>query len=136
MNIVIDSNVLFSALIKDSLTRKIILEYDGQFLFPSFIFEEMEKHKAELFRKSGLSQEEFDQLLIFILKKTIIVPTEILYPYRKRALEIIGHIDKDDVLFFACALAYLNSFIWSDDKKLKEQSIIRILNTSEMKEVF
>ena len=29
MKIVIDSNILFSALIKDSVTRKIILEYDG-----------------------------------------------------------------------------------------------------------
>jgi len=44
MSIVLDANILFSALIKDSLTRKIILEYDGLFLFPEIIFEEMKKH--------------------------------------------------------------------------------------------
>jgi len=33
---------------------------------------------------------------------------------------------------FACALAYKDSVIWSDDKKLKKQSEIQIINTSEM----
>jgi predicted nucleic acid-binding protein len=51
LNIVIDSNILFSALIKDSLTRRIILDYDKTFLFPEFIFEEIQKHKEELLKK-------------------------------------------------------------------------------------
>ena len=63
MNIIIDSNPLFSALIKDSSTRRVILEYDGFFLFPSFIFEEMQKHKAELLKKSRMPEEDFDKLL-------------------------------------------------------------------------
>ena len=58
MQIILDSNVLFSALIRDSITRKIILEYDGKFLFPSFIFEEIEEHKHELVSKSNLISEE------------------------------------------------------------------------------
>ena len=66
MRIIIDSNVLFSALIRDSTTRRIILEYDYFFLFPSFIFEEVEKHKEELFKKSKMTKEDFDSLLGFI----------------------------------------------------------------------
>ena len=54
MRIIIDSNILFSALIKDSVTRKIILEYNGCFLFPYIIFEEMEEHKEELLEKKSL----------------------------------------------------------------------------------
>jgi len=67
MNIVLDSNILFSALIKNSTTRKIILDYDGFFLFPSYIFIEMEHHKDELYKKSELSEKEFDDLLHLIL---------------------------------------------------------------------
>ena len=52
MKIIIDSNVLFSALIKDSVTRKIILEYGDFFLFPEFIFEEMEKHRKRNYLKN------------------------------------------------------------------------------------
>ena len=50
MKVVIDSNILFSALIKDSITRRLILEYDDFFLFPSYIFDEIEKHKDELIK--------------------------------------------------------------------------------------
>jgi len=132
MNIILDSNVLFSALIKDSITRKIILEYEGFFLFPSYIFLEAEKHKKELLRKSKMKEEEFNELFGIILKKVLIVPVSVLYPYKKEALKIIKDIDINDVLFVACALAYPNSIIWSDDKRLKNQSKIKVLNTMEM----
>ena len=132
MNIIIDSNVLFSALIKDSITRRIILEYNGFFLFPSFIFEETEKHKETLLNKSQMNTKDFNMLLNILLRKVMIVPTEVLFPYRKEAYEIVKDIDPDDSLFIACALAYPDSFIWSDDKKLKQQSKIRIVNTLEM----
>jgi len=130
MNIIIDSNELFSALIKDSITRKIILEYASFFLFPSFIFEEMQKHKTELLKKSRMSGEDFSKLLQLILKN--IVPNEVLIPYRKEAFEIVKNIDPDDVLFVACALAYHNSIIWSNDRKLKKQSRVKVLNTKEI----
>ncbi len=132
MNIIIDSNVLFSALIKDSTTRKLILNYDGFFLFPDFIFEETEKHKAELFEKSKMNQEDFDKLLELILQKVVIVPNEILQPFKEEAIKIVKDIDIDDALFVACALAYENSIIWSDDKKLKIQTKIKVLNTKEI----
>ena len=67
MRIIIDANVLFSALIKESITRKLILEYDGYFLFPDFIFQEMEKHRHELVEKSEMNETEFKQLLQLIL---------------------------------------------------------------------
>ena len=132
MKIVIDSNILFSALIKDSKTRKIILEHEGFFLFPQYIFEEMEKHMGMLLKKSRLPKHEFNTLLTILLKKVVIVPNDILLPFRKQALEIVKEIDKDDVLFIACALAYPESIIWSNDKKLKNQKSIRILNTDEI----
>ena len=135
MRIIIDSNVLFSALIKDSTTRKIILEYAGLFLFPEFIFEEMEKHKRELFRKSGMPENDFNRLLQMLLQKVVIVPNEFLKPYRTEALEIIRDIDPDDVLFMACVLAYPNSILWSDDKNLKTQTRVKVLNTQEIMKI-
>ena len=132
MKIVLDSNILFSALVKDSKTRRIILEYEGFFLFPQFIFEEMEKHIEELLKKSKLSKQEFNTLLTTLLKKVVIVPNDVLLPFRRKALDIVKNIDKDDVLFVACVLAYPESIIWSNDKKLKTQKSIRVLNTNEI----
>lgn len=132
MQIIIDSNVLFSALIKNSLTRKLILKYEGSFLFPSFIFEEVEEHKQELLDKSGMNKEEFAKLLGIILEKVVVIPCEILSPFREKAFELVKDIDEDDLLFVACALAYPNSIIWSDDKHLKNIKYIKIINTKEI----
>lgn len=132
MKIVLDSNVLFSALIKDSTTRKLILEYNKFFLFPSYIFEEMEKHKGELLKKSRMNKEDFDKLLEIILKKVLIVPEELLKANKNEAIGIVKDIDLDDAVFIACALAYPESVIWSDDKKLKRQNKVKILNSTEM----
>lgn len=132
MKIVIDSNILFSALIKDSITRRMILDYEGLFLFPEYIFEEMKKHKADLIKKSNMTQEDLQKLMALLLLKVTVIPNEVLQNYKKEAYQIIKDIDPDDVTFIACALAYPNSVIWSDDKKLKNQSTIKIINTNEM----
>ena len=132
MLIVIDSNILFSALIKDSTTRRLILEYTGFFLFPEFIFEEMDKHKDELLKKSKMSEEDFNQLLQLLLTRVLIVPNASLEKHYDTAFELVKDIDHDDLLFFSCALNYPESVIWSDDAKLKKQSKIKIINTYEM----
>ncbi len=132
MIIIIDANILFSALIKNSKTREIILKSDEFFLFPSYIFIEMQKHKDDLLKKSGMLEKEFRRLLQLILSKVLIVPNEVLIPYQKAAWEIIKDIDPKDVLFVACALSYPNSVIWSNDKRLKKQTKVKILNTQEI----
>lgn len=132
MNIVIDSNIFFSALIRNSTTRRIILSYDGFFIFPAYVFDELNKHKSFIIKKSGLSDENFNLLIKLLLRKIIIVPENILLKYRDEAKAIIESIDINDVLFIACALAYSDSVLWSDDKDLKKQSRITVWNTSEV----
>mgnify|MGYP001561547316 CR=1 FL=1 len=135
MHVVLDANILFSALIKDSTTRKLILEYEGIFLFPEYIFEEAEKHKDEIFRKSEMSADEFNKLLALLLRKVIIVPSEVLEPHRQEAHEIVKNIDINDTLFVACALLYKGSIIWSNDSQLKKQQRIKVINTVEAMEL-
>ncbi len=113
MKIIIDSNVLFSALIRDAKTRSIILEYGDFFLFPSYIFEEMHEHIDELYTKTKLSKDDFKKLLHLILRKVVIVPNDVLEPYKDKSVEIIKDIDIDDAPFIACSLAYPNSAIRS-----------------------
>jgi len=136
MKIVVDANVLFSALIKNSKTRKLILNYEGFLLFPSFIFEEIEKHKKYLLKKSNMCEEDFNKLLDIILEKFFIVPSKMLLKHRNNALKIVKNIDINDVIYFACALSFPESVIWSNDKKLKEQSKINVFNTSEIADLF
>ena len=135
MIIVLDSNAFISALIKDSTTRKIITGTKETLIIPEYFFQEVRNHKEEILLKSRLTEEDYHQLLYRLLQYILIIPNEIMYPFKKQALEIIKEIDTDDVLFIACALAFPHSIIWSDDKKLKNQNKIKILNTKEMIEL-
>ncbi len=132
MKIIIDSNILFSALIKDSTTRRLIIEYNGYFLFPNYVFKELNKYKQELLLKSKMQEEEFNKLLQIILEKVIVISNEDIRHYRKEAWELIKDIAPEDVIFIAVGLAYQNSILWSNDKNLKSQNRVKVLNTKEI----
>ncbi len=48
MRLVIDTSILISALLKDSVTREILFFSSIDFLLPEYAFEEIEKHKDNL----------------------------------------------------------------------------------------
>ena len=132
MIIILDSNILFSALIKDSLTRKLIYGLHEDLIFPEIVLDELRKYKEELISKSMLNEVEFDEVLSLILKYIRIIPNEQLKPHKKEAWELIKEYSPEDVMFIACCLAFDNSILWSDDKKLKRQEKVKVLNTAEI----
>ncbi len=136
MIIVIDSNIFMSALIKDSLTRKLMVECSQRLLFPEIIFDEMRKHKNEIIKKSKLTKEEYEKLISKLLSYVEIIPLETIRQFRWEAKKIMEHIDPNDVLFIATALAYESAYIWSDDKHFQQQDKINIFTTSEMIHLF
>ena len=58
--------------------------------------EELENHKHELLKKSGLRAHDFDKLLALLLHKVVVVPTELLVRYRQEAYDLVKDIDPDD----------------------------------------
>ncbi len=131
MNIVIDTNIVISALIKDKFTRYFITHSKNNFLIPEFELVEIYNHKEEIMYKSNLSEIEFNILLLRLLKYIRIIPTHMLIDKEKQARKIIGHIDDDDVQFIAAALKF-NCPIWSDDKHFKKQNAIEVLTTKQI----
>lgn len=131
MNVVVDTNIFISALIKESRTRDLIVYSKDNLLLPELELEEIENHKEEILKKSGLSEKEFYGLLQGLLRYFKIIRTEEVVDYRKEAFNIIGKIDDDDIIFFATALAF-NCPIWSDDSHFKKQDKIKILTTFDM----
>ena len=79
-----------------------------------------------------MRKKDFELLLSLLLQKVTIVENKVLDKYQKEAYEIVKNIDPNDSVFIACGLAYQNSIIWSDDKKLKKQTTVKVVNTSEM----
>ncbi len=52
MRLVVDANILFSSLIKDSITRRLILLDDFDLFTPEYVFIELEKHIDHIQKKS------------------------------------------------------------------------------------
>jgi len=132
MDLVVDANVLFAALIKDSFSYDILFSGKFQLFTSEYIFTELEKHKEEIMEKTEQTTEEFFRLIETLKRRIIIVPLEELVPYTEEAEKLTP--DPDDIAYFALALK-LNCAIWSNDKKLKEQNKIKIYNTHELSRI-
>ena len=133
MKLVIDVNVVISALIKDSTTRRILLNKNIDYYFPEKSFEKIMKYEVYILKKSGLSQDEFYKVLSKLFININLIKDESLKVYWERAKNIMQDIDKEDVVFIACALVLGNkSFIWSDDKDFRKQKIVPIITTKDL----
>ena len=132
MDLIIDANVLFSALIKDSFAYTLLFSDAFHLFTPEYIFIELEKHKEEILKKTERTEEEFFRLIEIIKRRIVIVPLEELVPYVEEAEKLTP--DPDDMAYFALALK-LNCTIWSNDKKLKKQNKTEVYNTHELSRI-
>lgn len=129
MDLVVDANILFAALIKNSFSYNLLFSDKFHLFTSEYIFTELEKHKEEILEKTERTTEEFFRLLEILKRKIILVPLEELTEYVDEAEKLTP--DPDDMVYFALALK-LNCAIWSNDKKLKEQTKIKVYNTKEL----
>ncbi len=127
MNLVIDANILFSALLKDSTTSDILFKHT--LYAPEFIFEEFRKYKDYLKSKTKRSEEEFNDLFTLFERRVILIPKKEIDSFIVKA-EMISS-DPKDIAYFALALK-IKCPIWSNDKELKKQQAVKIYSTEEL----
>lgn len=132
MRIILDSNILIAALLRDSIVRKILIESDLYFLLPEVSLDEIRRHEDELVRKSKIAVDEFRAFLERLLQYIEVVPTETLRLREREAKRIMAEIDPGDVPFIAAALAFEDAVVWSDDKHFKRQDAVSVVNTKEL----
>jgi len=132
MRLVLDANVIFAALIRDSVTRKILFHPKFEFFVPDFVFDEITKNISIITKKTGLSEMEILTLLD-TLKDNIITFSHSFYKLKiKEANKIIGKYDKNDIPYIALALSIENNGIWTNDKHFLKQNKIRIWSTQDL----
>ena len=128
MDLVIDSNILFAALLKESGTSDILFKH--RLYAPEFIFEEFKKYKEYLKDKTKRSEENFNELFDLFERNAILIPKEEIDPFIEKAEKISP--DAKDVPYLALALK-LRCGLWSNDRSLKEkQSVIQVYSTEEL----
>ena len=125
MDLVIDSNILFAALLKESGTSDILFKHT--LYAPEFIFEEFRKYKDYLKGKTKRTEEDFNGLFDLFERNVILIPKEEIEPFIEKAEKISP--DAKDVPYLALALK-LKCSLWSNDGDLKEkQNTIKVYST-------
>jgi predicted nucleic acid-binding protein len=128
--LVIDSNILFAALIKVGSTSDLLFSDKFRFYAPQFIFEEFEQYKELLISKTKRSDHDFNKLIGLFKRRITIIPKKEVDPFIDKAKEISPDIK--DVPYVALALK-LNAAIWSNDKDLKEKlNVVKVYSTEEV----
>jgi len=129
MKAIVDANVLFSCLIKDSTAREIFFNPVLVLFAPEFIIKEFISHLREIQIKSGLSEKDFLTLADNAFSQIQLVKNAELKPFLPAAASLIS--DSKDWLYLACALKE-DAVMWTNDKGFKAQARIRVLTTKEI----
>ena len=134
MKLVIDTNSIISALIKNGISRRIIFSPLIQFITPDHSLREISKYKELICKKAKINSNEFDIILNLLFEKISIIPKEEYERFFDSAKTLIE--DKDDIPFIALCLASKADGIWSDDAHFKTGKEITIFRTRELAVAF
>ena len=131
MKLVVDANVVISALISDSKTRELLVTLEPDLLTPEVVHDEIERYEDLIVEKSGMDIDRVRQFIDLLFDHIETVPASEFYQYIDQAESAIGDTDPDDVLYVACALG-CEASIWSDDSDFAEQELVSVFTTSEV----
>ena len=130
MKIVVDTNRVVAALVKDSTTRSIMFNKNFDFITPDYTISEIQEHKDELKANANLSDDEFDILLALVFENIAIIPKsdyEVYLDERKNDIS-----DADDIPVLAVAIATKAEAIWAHDPHFKEQKKVKVFTNIDM----
>jgi len=137
MELVIDAAILFSFFKPESFTRDFVksLYISGVRLFaPDFLLGELLSLKDKICEYSGLDEEDFVTSFILLCEVIDVVPRSEFNEFIPKAEKLLPEHPKD-APYFALALK-LGIPIWSNEKRFKSQSNVRVFSTHELKELF
>ena len=119
--IIVDANILFSALLrKDSPFAEILLYRDHQFCICESTLVELFRHKERIVAFSRLRDTDIAALLHAFLR-WLTVEREELIPTacREEAVELCRDVDPGDEPYVALTLAF-HGRLWTGDQKLRK----------------
>ena len=123
MRIVIDTNIVFSAVLNtNSRIARIILQPKSSFNFYSTeqLLSEIHKHKDKIKKLSNYYEDELDRMISLITKRIRFINVRLIPKSIYDKAEILLYdVDEDDCEFVALT-DHIKGKLWSGDKELRE----------------
>lgn len=132
MILVVDTNILFSFFYDDSFIKQILISPNNKFISSELAIKELKKYSSLIISKTRISKKEFSKKLNDLQSFVKFFPKKDYNNFLKKAEKFSP--DKDDAEFLAICLKS-NLPLWSNDKVLKEQDKVIVLNTKDIIDV-
>ena len=129
MRLIVDTNCIIAALLRDGGSRKIIFTKGIELMTPAYSIEEVAAHREELRERLGMEEEQFRGLLSFLLQRIHIVQKHIYEHALEKAASLI---EAKDAPFLALASAVENDGVWSEDRHFEQQTNVKVWKTREL----
>ncbi len=131
MIIVIDTNIIFSTLLKPTgiVGIQLMNSFASRvYIAPEFLKRESRKHEERIKNISGFSHDELHELMQFLYGRILFYSEEIIPQYIwNHTYAILKDGDEKDFPFVAMAL-FFQAKLWTGDSKLKNQLNAKSLN--------
>jgi len=129
MKLIVDANIIIAILLMQGKTAKLFLSDKLELFSPPFLIQEIEKHATEILSKTKRTRSEFNKVLTIIHERITFLNEEDVGVHMQMSTKMSP--DFNDSAYFAAAL-FVQCPIWSEDKQLKKQKIIKIYTTNEL----
>lgn len=127
----VDANIVMGAMIRDGTTRHLLFSAPLDLHAPESLWEELERNRPYLLRKSGATDAAFQLLLDQLRSRIKGVPIEVLRDHIDDALSRLGPKDRLDAPYVAAAMA-IRGTLWSHDRRLSRSAGIPNVTTREV----
>jgi predicted nucleic acid-binding protein len=143
MKIVVDSNIVFSAILNTkSKIGQLIINGSKYFDFYTvgLLKDEILNHKDKILGLTNYTQDQFIDTFQLITSRLVFVDNILLTDNDlNKAIDLVSGIDQDDALFVALT-NHLVANLWTGDKRLinglKKKGYLRVLTTDELYDIF
>lgn len=132
MHLVVDANILLAALLRDSTTRRLILDPHLHLYAPEHLLTETERHlvKSDRFRRRlGLNKRELTVLFMSLTADISVVPETEYVLKRTLSRRLAPH--PEDAPYLALAI-HLRIPLWSNDAGMRNQQRVVVITTTEL----
>ncbi len=139
MRVVVDTNILFSAVLNtNGKIGKILLQPKPNISFfaPEILMFEIKKHQGKLLKFTDNSNKEIEELIGLLTKRIKFIHSEFIpITVLQKSENMLQKIDIDDTEFVALA-EHIKGRLWTGDKKLirglELHNWKRIITTDEL----
>lgn len=139
MKVVVDSNIVFSAMLNpQSSIGDILLNSQDTFTFYGceYLREEINDHKDKIIKLAGYDEHEYDEVKFLVYKQVdFFSESTIPFEFWQKAADFVRDVDMDDITHVALS-PFLGIKLWTGDKLLiaglTKKGFTNFITTQEM----